>query len=293
MRPIIKIVSLVVPLVLLGLIITAGIALYRIKAYAIPLSRVTATATIILPVITGIGLRSAQTLASRPNGFLPKANLSFSWTPMVVFILLIIYDTVIATLALTHMVPPASLTCPLQRQWEHLFSSKNVEVIRRIQDRHKCCGLRNKHDKAWPFPDKRHTVNACAETFNRERGCLGEWRKDVQITAGLLLLVAVVVFLLKLLMLLFYRSRDPFPNSRWTSSESASQADEHGVEANGEQVQATNVRGRIEGAYHDDPLPEIDERDRGDLLSEAANDRNDNQGRVMQPSSTHNQGNEW
>lgn len=133
---------------------------------------------------------------------------------MVVFILLIIYDTVIATLALTHMVPPASLTCPLQRQWEHLFSSKNVEVIRRIQDRHKCCGLRNKHDKAWPFPDKRHTVNACAETFNRERGCLGEWRKDVQITAGLLLLVAVVVFLLKVSQMVLVHSELVSPDTR-------------------------------------------------------------------------------
>ena len=111
--------------------------------------------------------------------------------------LLVIYDTAIATLALTHMIPPASLTCPLERQWELLFSSKNAEVIRRIQERHQCCGRRNKHDMAWPFPDKHHTVNACAETFKREQGCLGEWRKDVQITAGLLLLVAVVVFLLK------------------------------------------------------------------------------------------------
>ena len=149
-------------------------------------------------------MRSAQTLASRPNGFLTEAKLSFSWTPMVVFILLVIYDTAIATLALTHMVPPSSLTCPLERQWELLFSSKNGEVIRRIQDRHQCCGLRNKHDKAWPFPDKRHTVNACADTFNRERGCLGEWRKDVQITAGLLLLVAVVVFLLKVSQITVY-----------------------------------------------------------------------------------------
>ena len=171
--------------------------MYRIKAYAIPLSRVTATATIILPVITGIGMRSAQTLASRSNGFAPKAKNSIPWTPTVVFMLLVIYDTAIATLALTHMVPPASLTCPLKRQWELLFSHKNVEVIRRIQERHQCCGFRNKHDMAWPFPDKRHTINACAETFKREQGCLGEWRKDVQITAGLLLLVAVVVFLLK------------------------------------------------------------------------------------------------
>ena len=94
-------------------------------------------------------------------------------------------------------------------------------------------------------------------------------------------------------MLLFYRSCDPFPNSRWTSGESAGTIDEHGVEANGEEVQATNVRGRIEGAYHDDPLPEIDERDHRTLLSEAANNGKDNQGRAMQPSSTHNQGNEW
>ena len=94
-------------------------------------------------------------------------------------------------------------------------------------------------------------------------------------------------------MLLFYRSRDPFPHSRWTPGESASTADENGVEANGEEVQAPNVRGRIEGAYHDDPLPEIDERGRGALLNEAANDRKVNQGSVMHPSSTHDQGIEW
>ena len=133
---------------------------------------------------------------------------------MVVLILLVIYDTAIATLALSHMVPPASLICPLERQWELLFSSKNVEVIRRIQDRHKCCGLRNKHDKAWPFPDKRHTVNACTETFNRERGCLGEWRKDTQITAGLLLLVAVVVFLLKVSQMVLVHSELVSPDTR-------------------------------------------------------------------------------
>lgn len=164
-------------------------------------------------MITGIGMRGAQTLASRRNGFLPKAKSSISWTPMVVFILLVIYDTAIATLALTHMVSPANLTCPLKRQWESLFSSKSVEVIRRIQDRHRCCGFRNKHDMAWPFPDKRHSANACAETFNRERGCLGEWRKDVQITAGLLLLVAVVVFLLKVSQMVLAHSERVSPGT--------------------------------------------------------------------------------
>ena len=132
---------------------------------------------------------------------------------MVVFILLVIYDTAIATLALTHMVPPANLTCPLESQWTLLFSSKNVEVIRRIQERHQCCGLRNKNDRAWPFPDKRHGAGACAETFIRERGCLGEWRKDAQITAGLLLLVAVVVFLLKVSQMVLVRSEPVSPDT--------------------------------------------------------------------------------
>lgn len=94
-------------------------------------------------------------------------------------------------------------------------------------------------------------------------------------------------------MLLFYRSRDPFLHSRWTSSEPASTADEHGVAANEDEVQATNIRGRIEGAYHDDPPPKIDERGRRALLNEAAGNRVDNQGPVMQPSSINNENNEW
>ena len=94
-------------------------------------------------------------------------------------------------------------------------------------------------------------------------------------------------------MLLFYRSRDPFLHSRWTSGESASTAGEHGVEANEEEVQATNIRGRIEGPYHDDPPPKIDERGHRALLNEAASNRRDNQGPVMQPSSMNNEDNGW
>ena len=94
-------------------------------------------------------------------------------------------------------------------------------------------------------------------------------------------------------MLLFYRSRDPFLHYRWSSGEPASTAEEHGVEANEGEVQATNIRGRIEGAYHDDPPPKIDERGRRALLNEAASNRKDNQGPVMQPSSINNGNNEW
>ena len=115
----------------------------------------------------------------------------------MVFILLIIYDTAIATLALTHMTPPSNLTCHLEQQWGRLFSSKNAEVVRRIQDRHQCCGLHSLVDKAWPFADRSHPVTACRDAFNRQNSCFGGWRRDEQITAGLLLLVAVMVFLMK------------------------------------------------------------------------------------------------
>lgn len=176
---------------------SSSIALYRIRAFAIPISTVTATATIILPILTGVSLRGAQRLASRSNGSLTSAKPSLSWTTMVVFILLTIYETAIATLALTHMAPPSSLNCQLDQQWSRLFSNKNAEVIRRIQDRYQCCGLHSTVDKAWPFPDRSHPVTACRDAFNRRNSCMGGWRRDEQIAAGLMLLVAVVVFLMK------------------------------------------------------------------------------------------------
>ena len=111
--------------------------------------------------------------------------------------LLIIYETAIATLALTHVAPPSELVCGLERQWGALFSNKNAEAIRRIQEQLQCCGFRNVQDRAWPFPDRRHTARACVEAFGRSSGCLGGWRQMEQITGALILLVAVVAFLLK------------------------------------------------------------------------------------------------
>lgn len=164
--------------------------MHRIRVFALPISTATATATVILPVIAGISVRSAQTLARRGKG-------SFSGLGVAVFILLIIYETAIATLALTHMAPSGNLACGLDHQWALLFSSKNAGPIRRIQDRHQCCGLHSVLDRAWPFPDRTHTVAACVQAFDRQQSCFGAWRRDMQVTGGLMLLVALVVFLLK------------------------------------------------------------------------------------------------
>lgn len=123
-----------------------------------------------------------------------------SWSSgpaLAVFMLLVIYETVIATLALTHMAPSGNLSCGLDREWARLFTSKNARTTRRIQDRHQCCGLHSVVDRAWPFPDKRHTIQSCVQAFDRQRSCFDGWRRDEQITSGLMLFVAVAVFLLK------------------------------------------------------------------------------------------------
>ncbi len=116
---------------------------------------------------------------------------------MIMVMLLFIYDTIIATLALTSMVPPSNLKCQLEGRWAWLFSNKNVEVIRRIQDRHQCCGFNSVQDRAWPFPDRNHATMACHEAFGRQWSCFGGWRQDEQITGGLMLLVAVLAILIK------------------------------------------------------------------------------------------------
>lgn len=168
----------------------SSIALYRIRSLSLPVSRVIATASILLPVLTGVSLRSAQTITRRGKS-------SFSKAALAVFVLLIIYETIIGTLALSHMTPPGNLNCGLERQWAALYSSKNAEAIRRVQDRHQCCGLRSVLHEAWPFPDRTHNAASCQTAFNRNRSCLGRWRQDEQVTGGLILLVAIGTFLLK------------------------------------------------------------------------------------------------
>lgn len=108
-----------------------------------------------------------------------------------------VYETAIATLSLTHLVPNDDLNCGLDQKWDRLFRSKDSAGIRRIQDAHQCCGLNSILDRAWPFQNRDHGVNECAKAFNRTKACLGSWKKDEQIAAGLLLLVAIVTFLLK------------------------------------------------------------------------------------------------
>ncbi len=76
--------------------------------------------------------------------------------------------------------------------------------------------------------------------------------------------------------------------------------DHHGLESgSGNETNANEIRGRIEGAYRDNPIEESDEEDLARQPTiEAATNRSDNQGvenraPVLQPSRLHIGHNEW
>ncbi|KAG4439765.1 hypothetical protein IFR05_004733 [Cadophora sp. M221] len=124
------------------------------------------------------------------------------------------YETIIATLALTHMIPPAALLCGLESKWKQLWSAHDANAgdsIRAIQDALNCCGFNSVRDRSWPFTQPA----TCAETFGRAQSCAGPWRRAEQINAGLLLLVALSVFIIKVLSLISLLTSTPFSQSSW------------------------------------------------------------------------------
>ena len=149
----------------------------------------------ILTIHTGTAVASVQALNLRSVASQGSSKFSATWVGIALVLLTVIYDTTIATLGATYIAPSSTLRCQLENQWASFFSNKNVGAIRGIQDRHECCGLFNAHDRAWPFPDRRHDAYACQEAFGRDQSCFAAWRRDQQITGGLILLIAIVAFL--------------------------------------------------------------------------------------------------
>lgn len=146
----------------------------------------------VLPLITGISSQGIHGLIQRSLG-----NEQYHLTlPLIAVIgFQLIYETVIATLALTFLLPPNALTCSLQTRWRKLYMEKNGRAIRDIQDAFDCCGFFSVKDQAYPFPGQR--PSECSVVFRRSKSCFGPWRKAEQINAGLILFVAVGVFVIK------------------------------------------------------------------------------------------------
>lgn len=126
---------------------------------------------------------------------LRKRNLSTAL--MAILFAQLIYETIIATLAATYVFPSPNLNCGLDSRWRVLYSKKDARSIRRIQDAFDCCGLNSIRDRAWPFKTDAREDGNCADMFHRQRSCAKDWRSAERGAAGLVLIVALGVFILK------------------------------------------------------------------------------------------------
>lgn len=187
-----KVLLVAGPLLLLALTAVAGYAYSQIRYLSLPIPQSLALFTVVLPLITGISTQGVYGLIQRLS-----KNEQYQLTiPLIAVIgFQLMYETIVATLALTHIVPPSALRCGLDARWLRLYQSHNARAIRTIQDTFECCGLNSLADRAFPFGNP----STCAAVYGRNKNCFGEWRKAEQINAGLLFLVAVIVFILKLI----------------------------------------------------------------------------------------------
>ncbi|KAL8924200.1 MAG: hypothetical protein Q9208_004164 [Pyrenodesmia sp. 3 TL-2023] len=150
---------------------------------------------------------------------------------------------------------------------------------------------------AWPF-DGDQGAGTCTTMYGRGQSCLGAWRKDQQVFAGLVLLVAVGNFAVKAIVLVLYRGRGPWMQ-RVRRGYAALTTGEANVE-DGSSGDAGHHRtqGRIEAPYRDNNVTSDTGADDRDTLRERAQARGNTQQRqdsnmILQPSSMQGQGNEW
>jgi len=171
----------------------------QIRYLSLPIPQALALFTVVLPLITGISTQGVYGLIQRAS---KKEQYQLTIPLIAVIGFQLMYETIIATLALAHIVPPSSLNCHLDSRWTRLYRLHDGRAIRTIQDSFECCGLNSVADRAFPFG----SPSTCAAVYDRTKNCFGKWRQAEQINAGLLLLVAVIVFILKVFHLIFHPS---------------------------------------------------------------------------------------
>ncbi|KAK0112104.1 hypothetical protein ONS96_001363 [Cadophora gregata f. sp. sojae] len=271
-----------VPLLLLVLTGIAGYAYTQIRALSLPIPQALALLTVVLPLITGISAQGTYGLVRRANN--EPYQLTIPLIGVIGFQL--IYETVIATLALTHMIPPSALNCELGSKWQSFWRMKDGIAIRTIQDALNCCGFNTVKDRSWPFGE----ATTCSKTFKRTQSCVVPWRRSEQNMAGLLLLVAVIVFIIKVLSLISLLTSNSFGQSRWARPFKQIGHARHVEDA--EQPEEDNratMRRLIEEnveEYHDEPS------DRTSTQALTAPNGEDHGPRV-EPSQLTGPGNEW
>jgi len=274
------------PILLLVMTAIAGYAYSQVHALSLPIPEALGIFTVILPLITGISTQGAYGLLKRSRN--AQSQLTLPLIAVISFQL--IYETIIATLALTNILPPSSLGCGLESKWQKLFTDKNTRAIRAIQDRYNCCGFNSVFDRAWPFKNPAQEPGNCAEAFGRSKSCFGGWRGAQQFNAGLFLLVAVVVFVLKIFAIVYLLTSFSSIHSSWVRpSKKITRGDiEHSPEDNRAAMRRLIEEGDGDGGYREDVGGERSERP-----AAAVNGSGQEQGPRVEPSQLVDDGNQW
>jgi len=279
-----RLALLAAPLLLLALTAIAGYAYSQVRYLNLPISQGLALFTVVLPLITGISTQGAYGLIQRSSRH-EQYQLTIPLIAVIGFQL--IYETIVATLSLTYILPPSSLKCGLEDRWSKLYSAKNADAIRAIQDSFNCCGFNSVNHKAFPFTDDK--VTNCASMFRRNSSCFEPWRQAEQINAGLLLLVALIVFIVKVITLLSLLTSTSWTHPTWMQR---FKRGAHGDIEDPEDDHRASMRRLIEDnandeGYHDEPDDETVER-----ALEAPGGGQD-QGPRVEPSILTDHANEW
>lgn len=145
----------------------------KILALALPLTQ------LIAVVLLACGCRTADFFSPPSSSAVRTRRQQLKAVAAFVLWLLSALDAVLLSTSAVAL-DNEGMDCTLERTWLKWYTHKNTEAIRSIQDRYECCGLRSIVDRAWPFPDKTHSVHACEQTYGRTQSCLAQWTTNAR-----------------------------------------------------------------------------------------------------------------
>jgi len=136
---------------------------HRLRVLHLPIPALTSILSLFLPILQAVfSLR------------LSISSSAFATTALDAAYSLSTLDVLLIGLA-TFQASPEILSCTLDTQWAAWFQTKHDRPIRDIQNMLECCGLHSTRDRAFPFPDRTHTANACVEAYSRDAACGTQW----------------------------------------------------------------------------------------------------------------------
>ncbi|OBT66556.1 hypothetical protein VE03_03700 [Pseudogymnoascus sp. 23342-1-I1] len=204
MAPVVQIAVVTVASLVILLTALAGYAYTQIRLLSLPIPLTLPVLVTLLPIVTTL-------MTAYISRLLSPSKLPLYTTLLT---MLTTYGTVLATWALTYL--PAS--CGLEERWSALYRAKDADAIRRIQDRWECCGFNSAVDRAWPFPHGPPGgpgAKQCSEVLGRTTACGAAWGEEERRMAGVLVGVAVAVFVLKMVVLGAQMRSTPWTRPAW------------------------------------------------------------------------------